>query len=145
MAPTIAMPSRPATRAIALVTPLAIPALCSSAPDSPPEPELPAESDFAQGTCREAAPDLLELGRTLPRLGDESSVPSDVQQVLADVQDRLSFFAEAAEPELAGVLPTLVERIGGVRIRAVGNTYEPDLGEDLQEAYDEVLAACTAG
>ena len=116
---------------------------CSSSPDGPSEPELPAEEDFAQGTCREAAPDLLELGRTLPRLGDDATVPQDVQQVLADVQDRLSLVAEAAEPELG--LPTLVERIGGVRIRAVGNTYEPSLGADLQEAYDDVLAACTAG
>ena len=116
---------------------------CSSSPDSPPQPELPAESEFAQGTCREAAPDLLELGRTIPRLGDDGEVPAGVQSTLADVQDRLAFFGEAAEPELAGVLPTLVERIGGVRIRAVGNTYEPSLGEDLQEAYDEVLATCT--
>ena len=116
---------------------------CTSGPDSPPEPELPAEADFAEGPCREAAPDLLELGRALPRLGDDGSVPTDVQQVLADVQDRLSFFTETAGPELAEVLPTLVERIGGVRIRAVGNTYEPSLGEDLQAAYDEVLAVCT--
>ena len=116
---------------------------CSSSPESPPEPELPAEADFAEGTCREAAPDLLELGRTIPRLGDDGTVPADVQATLADVQDRLVFFGEAAEPELAEVLPTLVERLGGVRIRAVGNTYEPSLGEDLQEAYDEVLATCT--
>jgi hypothetical protein len=116
---------------------------CSSSPDEPPRPELPDESDFAQGTCQEAAPDLLELGRALQRLGDGGSVPPDVQQVLADVQDRLSLFAEAAEPGLAPALPTLVERIGGVRIRAVGNTYEASLGEDLQTAYDEVLAVCT--
>ena len=118
---------------------------CSSEPDRPAEPELPAESDFAQGTCQAAAPDLLELGRTLPRLGDDATVPEDVQQVLADVQDRLSLFAEAAEPELTEVLPVLVERIGGVRIRAVGNSYEPSLGEDLQAAYDDLLAVCTAG
>ena len=116
---------------------------CTSSPDEPAEPELPAEADFAQGTCREAAPDLLELGRALPRLGDDSSVAPEVQQVLADVQDRLAFFAEVPEPALSVVLPTLVERIGGVRIRAVGNTYEPRLGEDLQAAYDEVLEVCT--
>ena len=116
---------------------------CSSSSDGPPEPELPAESDFAQGTCREAAPDLLELGRTLPRLGDDSTVPTDVQQTLADVQDRLASFAQAADPAAAQTLPTLVERIGGVRIRAVGNTYEQSLGEDLQAAYDDVLTACT--
>ena len=118
---------------------------CSSSPESPPEPELPAEADFAEGTCREAAPDLLELGRTIPRLGEDSTVPADVQATLADVQDRLAFFAEAPDPELAEALPVLQERIGGVRIRAVGNTYEPTLGEDLREAYDEVLTVCTAG
>lgn len=116
---------------------------CSSGSDGTSEPELPAASDFAQGTCAQAAPDLLELGRTLPRLGDEESVPSEVQQTLADVQERLALFAEGADPDVAAVLPTLVERIGGVRIRAVGNTYEPSLGEDLQVAYDEVLAVCT--
>lgn len=116
---------------------------CSSAGDGPAEPELPAVSDFAQGTCREAAPDLLELGRTVPRLGDDGTVPPEVQQALADVQDRLASFAEVPDPELGAALPTLVERIGGVRIRAVGNTYEPGLGEDLQAAYDDVLGACT--
>lgn len=111
--------------------------------DEPSRPALPAEDDFAEGTCRQAAPDLLELGRTLPRLGDGPEVPPEAQQVLADVQDRLVLLTETAEPELTEVLPTLVERIGGVRIRAVGNTYEPGLGEDLQVAYDDVLAACT--
>ena len=116
---------------------------CSSSPDEAPQPELPAEGDFAEGTCQGAAPDLLALGRALPRLGDDGTVPQDVQQVLADVQERLSLFTETAEPELVPALPTLVERIGGVRIRAVGNTYEASLGEDLQAAYDDVLGACT--
>jgi hypothetical protein len=116
---------------------------CSSSSDGPPEPELPAEADFAAGSCREAAPDLLELGRTIPRLGDDASVPREVQQSLADVQDRLASFAQAPEPELTDVLPVLVERIGGVRIRAVGNSYDPSLGEDLQQAYDEVISTCT--
>lgn len=117
---------------------------CSSGADGPAEPQLPAESAFADGTCRVAAPDLLELGRTLPRLGEDSTVPADVQQTLGQLQDSLAVFAEAPDPTLAELLPTLVERIGGVRIRAVGNTYEPALGEDLREAYDEVLATCTA-
>jgi hypothetical protein len=128
--------------AVLLCVPLLL-AGCTSSPDGPAEPELPAETDFAQGTCREAAPDLLALGRALPRLGDDGSVPTEVQQDLADVQDRLSSFAEVPGPALGAVLPTLVERIGGVRIRAVGNTYEPRLGEDLQASYDDVLAACT--
>ena len=70
-------------------------------------------------------------------------MPVEEQQVLADVQDRLSSFAAVPEPPLDALLPTLVERIGGVRIRAIGNTYEQGLGEDLQAAYDDVLEACT--
>ena len=130
--------------AVLVCVPLLV-AGCTSSADVPAEPELPAEADFAQGTCREAAPDLLELGRTLPDLGDDETVPREVQQSLADVQDRLASFAQVPDPELGDALPTLVERIGGVRIRAVGNTYEPGLGEDLQAAYDDVLGACTGG
>ncbi len=116
---------------------------CSSSPDEPPEPDLPAETAFAEGTCRSAAPDLLDLGRTIPRLGKDAEVAPEVQESLRATQDRLALFAEGTEPQYAQALGTLVERIGGVRIRAVGNTYEPALGEDLQDAYDEVLALCT--
>lgn len=131
----------------AVVVLLCLPLLlsaCSSSPDAPAEPELPAESAFAAGTCQEAAPDLLELGRTLPRLGEGPTVDADVQASLGELQDRLVLFQETAEPEVGVLLSTLVERIGGVRIRAVGNTYEPSLGEDLSQAYDEVLSTCTA-
>lgn len=129
-----------------LVLPLVLTA-CSSAPDAPDapkEPALPAESAFAEGTCRVAAPDLLDLGRALPRLGDDGTVGQDVQATLQETQDRLSLVAQTAEPDLAPALSTLVERIGGVRIRAVGNTYEPSLGEDLRTALDDVLDVCTA-
>ncbi len=124
---------------VLLLVPLLL-AGCSSAPD---QPELPAESAFRDGTCRVAAPDLLDLGRALPRLGDDGTVGRDVQQTLSETQDRLFALSEGAEPEYAGVLDELVERIGGVRIRAVGNTYEPSLGQDLQDSYDEVLLVCT--
>ena len=113
---------------------------CSSGPD---EPDLPAESAFREGTCAAAAPDLLELGRTLPKLGDDGSVEAEVQQTLEQVQDRLFALSEGAEPEYAPALSELVERIGGVRIRAVGNTYDPELGADLQTSLDEALSLCT--
>lgn len=126
-----------------LVLPLLLTA-CSSSPDEPEEAALPAESEFAEGTCRVAAPDLLDLGRALPRLGDGGTVESDVQATLQETQDRLFLVAQTAEPELAPALSGLVEGIGGVRIRAVGNSYEPSLGEDLQASFDEVLQVCTA-
>jgi hypothetical protein len=125
-----------------LVLPLLL-AGCSSS-SQPEEPELPAESAFAEGTCRSAAPDLLDLGRTIPRLGDDGSVDQQLQARLQETQDRLDFAAQTAEPELAPVLSTLVERIGAVRIRAVGNTYEAELGKDLQASFDEALSACTS-
>lgn len=122
-----------------LLVPL-LAAACSSGPD---EPDLPDESAFRDGTCASAAPDLLELGRTVPQLGDDGTVEPEVQQSLQEVQDRLFALSEGAEPEYAPAFGELVERIGGVRIRAVGNTYDPELGADLQASFDEVLSLCT--
>ncbi len=125
-----------------LVLPLLLTA-CSSSPDAPEEPQLPAESAFAEGTCRVAAPDLLELGRAIPRLGDDAKVSQDVQTTLQETQDRLFLVSQTAEPQYAPALSALVESIGLVRIRAVGNTYEPSLGKNLQTTFDEVLSVCT--
>jgi hypothetical protein len=83
------------------------------------------------GTCRGSAPDLLDSAARLPRLGDDGTVPATCSRS-SPTSGPPGLFAEAAEPELAEVLPVLVERLGGVRIRAVGNSYEPSLGEDLQ-------------
>jgi hypothetical protein len=113
--------------------------------DGPSEPDVPERSDFRAGTCRTAAPDLITLGRTLPRLGDDGTVAQDVQTVLRDVQDQLVAVSAAAEPEYAAPIQELVETIGGVRLRAVGNTYEPALGDDLRSSYDRLVEACTAG
>ncbi len=125
-----------------LVLPLLLTA-CSSSPDAPEEPQLPAESAFTEGTCRVAAPDLLELGRAIPRLGDDAKVGQDVQTTLQETQDRLFLVSQTAEPQYAPALSALVESIGLVRIRAVGNTYEPSLGKNLQTTFDEVLSVCT--
>jgi hypothetical protein len=132
---------RPVRVAAALVCVPLLLAGCSSSRTSRPAGAAAEATSLRAPAASRARPP--ELGRTMPALGDDGTVPADVQQVLADVQDRLALFAEAAEPELDPVLPTLVETLGGVRIRAVGNTYEPSLGEDLQAAYDDVLAACT--
>lgn len=128
---------------LVLVLPVVL-AGCSASPGAPARPRLPGQSAFADGTCRTAAPDLLDLGRTIPRLGDDSTVAPDVQARLQKTQDRLFPVAQAAEPELAPMLSTLVERLGAVRLRAVGSTYETSLGEDLQTSFDEVVAACTS-
>ena len=50
---------------------------------------------------------------------NDSSVPVEEQQVLADVQDRLSSFAAVPEPPLDALLPTLVERLVRAEIERV--------------------------
>jgi hypothetical protein len=123
-----------------LVLPLL--AACTSSPDAPAEPALPAQSAFAEGTCRTAAPDLLELAGAIRRLGEDRSVDPEVQTALQETQRRLVGVSRTAGPELEPRLTALVQGIGAVRIRAVGNTYEPALGQDLQATFDDVLSAC---
>lgn len=115
---------------------------CTS--DGSSEPDVPDRGDFHAGSCRTAAPDLITLGRTLPRLGDDGTVAQDVQSVLRDVQDQLVAVSAAAEPEYAAPMQELVETIGGVRLRAVGNTCEPGLGDDLRSSHERLVEACTA-
>ncbi len=106
--------------------------------------DVPEESAFAEGTCRTAAPDVRAVGEAIPQLGDGGEVDDDVQDALRDAQDRLDALAGGAEPAVAPPLKELVEKIGIVRIRADGNTYEPELGEVLARSYERVLDACSA-
>lgn len=109
----------------------------------PPAPALPDASSFAAGTCQAAAPDVLAVGRAIPRFGSDKTVPGDVKTSLRDAQDRLSALAEAAEPSVRPALQDLVVSIGLLRIRADGNTYEPSLGRQVSSDYDSVVRACT--
>jgi hypothetical protein len=112
---------------------------CSSSPG----PEVPAEDAFATGTCRTAAPDVRAVGEAIPDLGDGGKVDGEVKDSLREAQDRLAALADGAEPDLQAPLRGLVEKIGIVRIRADGNTYETSQGEVLTTAYERVLDACT--
>lgn len=107
--------------------------------------DVPAEDDFAAGTCRTAAPDVRAVGEALPRLGDDGKVDADVKDELREAQDRLAAVADGAEADLAPDLQALVEAIGIVRIRADGNTYESAQGDALTRAYERVLDACVPG
>lgn len=116
---------------------------CSSSSEKPAGPPLPAETAFAEGACRLVAPDVVAVGRALPRLGEGGTVDQPVKDELREAQDRIFAVAETAEPQYAPALQELVVKLGAVRIRADGNTYEPELGDRLQEAYDDVVAVCT--
>jgi hypothetical protein len=125
-------------RAVPLVLLALVLAGCTSSSD------VPAEEDFAAGTCRTAAPDVRAVGESIPRLGDDGDVADEVKDELREAQDRLAALADGAEPSLQSALQELVVAIGIVRIRADGNTYEPAQGEALTRAYEQVLEVCVA-
>jgi hypothetical protein len=111
--------------------------------ETPAGPQVPPESSFAEGTCRIAAPDVRAVGQALPRLGDQKVVDAEVQAELLEAQQRVRALAEGAEPAVKPALDDLVVKIGLVRIRAAGNSYETALGESLTRSYEQVLDVCT--
>ncbi|MEX2289740.1 MAG: hypothetical protein WD794_05365 [Mycobacteriales bacterium] len=106
-------------------------------------PDVPEESAFAEGTCRTAAPDVRAVGQSLPELGEGGRVDPQVRDALREAQDRLDALADGAEPALRPALTDLVQKIGIVRIRADGNTYEPQFGDGLTSSYAQVVQLCT--
>lgn len=130
-------------RAALLLGACALLVACTDSPEQSPPVELPPTTAFAEGTCRSAAPALRELAQLLPDLGEDGTLDADQQETLRDTQDELFALTGAVEPERDRALTDVVERIGGVRIRAAGNSYEPLLGEQLQESVDAMVADCT--
>lgn len=104
---------------------------------------LPAEDAFRDGDCRTAAPEILAIGRTLPRLDAKRTLPQEVKDVLQDSQAVLFAIAERAEATVKPKLSDTVEKIGIVRIRADSNTYEAAQGEGLRRSYEALVQACT--
>ena len=125
----------------ALLVPLMLTTGCSE--DRTPADDVPAAESFADGTCSTVAEDVRTLGRLLPELGDGPSVDPEVLDGLRASQEAVRAVADGAEPRLQEPLKALSQAVGFVRIRGVGNTYEPFVGERAQEAYEEVVAACT--
>ena len=107
------------------------------------EPDVPPADAFADGTCSTVAEDVRTIGRLLPTIGDGPKVDQEVLDGLRTSQDGLRAVAEGAEPALQGPLQKLSQAVGFIRIRGVGSTYEPFLGEDAQQAYEKVLDVCT--
>jgi hypothetical protein len=114
---------------------------CSSS--SSDGPEVPPESAFTEGTCRTAAPDVRAVGEAVSRLGEGGEVDAEVKESLRESQGRLRAVADGAQEELEPLLEDLIQKIGIVRIRADGNTYEPQFGESLTRSYEQVVSVCT--
>ena len=128
-------------RATLLLVPLLLATGCSA--DDAPGDDLPSVESFAEGTCSTVAEDVRTIGRLLPELGDGPTVDPEVLDALRTSQDAVRAVADGAEPGLQEPLKQLSQAVGFVRIRGVGNTYEPFIGEQAQEAYEEVVAVCT--
>lgn len=125
-----------------LLVPLLLATGCTGGSD--PEQDVPPVEAFADGTCSTVAEDVRTLGRLLPEIGDGPSVDDEVLEALRTSQEALRAVGEGAEPELQEPLKDLSQSVGFIRIRGVGNTYEPFIGERALEAYDGVVRACTA-
>ena len=108
-------------------------------------PKQPSTTAFAPGTCRAAAPEVLQLGRDVRRLGNGPDVSTSRVEALTSAQDRLDGIASGAEASYAPSLRRLVTAVGLVRLRAHTGSYSPALGRDAMSAYDGVLAVCTRG
>jgi hypothetical protein len=124
-----------------LLVPLLLATGCTG--DAAPGDDVPSAESFADGTCSTVAEDVRTIGRLLPEIGDGPSVDPEVLDTLRTSQEGLRSVAEGAEPELQGTLQELSRSVGFIRIRGVGNTYEPFIGEQAQQAYDRVVDACT--
>ncbi|MBC7678296.1 MAG: hypothetical protein H7233_04820 [Pseudorhodobacter sp.] len=136
-------PARPTAALLGLLMLAACTSSGSSGPSASAGPRVPAESDFTAGTCASLAPDVIAIGKDIPRLGSGGDVDQEVKDSLRDAQDRIFAVAQAAEPEVKPALDDFVIKIGIVRVRADGNSYATSLGDLLTTAYDGVLAVCT--
>ncbi|MCU1589438.1 MAG: hypothetical protein JWP11_694 [Frankiales bacterium] len=106
--------------------------------------QQPPVSSFADGTCRIAAPDVLAIGKAGESLGSGRTISAGAKTSIRDAQQGLRTVAEGAEPAYKPALEALAVSAGFVRIRADGNTYEPQLGRQLMTDYAAVLKACRA-
>ena len=103
---------------------------------------LPAEDTFADGVCRNTAPDILAIGRALPALGSKG-LDQGVKDTLRDAQAVLAAGAGSAPGQVKPALSDLADKAGLVRTQAEANSYDKAQGQQLRAAYEAALRACT--
>lgn len=122
----------------ALVTACLLATACSGGGGS----EEPSVSSFHAGPCRQAAPGVLAVRRSVRGLGDGARVPSDTQTALAKAQLQLKPATTGSDPVSTQAL-LLFQQTGYVRLLAVGNSYDPAKGARLLTALDTFITSCT--
>ena len=100
---------------------------CSGS-SSPSAFRQPAVSDFAAGTCRTVAPDVLSIGKDAQRLGAGGEVKADVLTSLETAQSGIRPPVEAAEPAYKPALPKRGVSVGLGRLHATGGRCRPHAG-----------------
>lgn len=114
----------------------------AAAPSQTPFPQ-PSAAQFTDGPCRIGADAVLAIGRDARALGDAPTPPVEVRDRLSQAQDRLVALQAGLDATLAPAFERVVTAIGLVRLQADGNSYVPETGQNLQAAYDGLVAACT--
>ncbi len=108
-------------------------------PTSTPTPRI---QQFAAGTCRSAAGNILALGDIARRLTGQATVPVADQTALRTYQKSLIRILPTANPATRQPLQDLITAIGFVRIRVDSNNYQPALMNDMAQAQASVQSAC---
>ena len=132
----------PAPLALAVCS-LALTACSGDSDKGPTTPKQPAESAFAEGTCRSIAPDVLSIGKDARSLGKGGDVDKAVLARLEQAQTRLRAVVEGAEPSYKPAIDKLVVAVGLVRFQAQAGRYQPMTGANLVASYDGVVDVCT--
>ena len=105
----------------------------------PPRPTSP------QGTCREAAPDLLELGRTIPRLGDDGTVPATCSRSSPTCRTGSPCSPRPPSPTSPRSSRRWSSGSAGCASAPSATPTNPSWGTTCEASYDEVLGVCTGG
>lgn len=129
------------TAALPLLLALTAVASCSSSSSS--EPKQPAVSAFTAGTCRVAAPDVLQIGRAAYRLPGKGEPSSSLLGDLASAQDRLRQLEPGAEPAYRPALSKLIVTVGLIRLSSSVGSYRPAQATTLRADYAAVVKICT--
>lgn len=116
---------------------------CSSSDDGSGPFRPPSAAALAAGPCALVADDVVALGRTAHDLRGVKAPSDAVRTALSEEQDRLSGFADAADPSVKPQLEQLVLRTGLVRVQADTRLVTADQVEGMTTAYLAAAKACT--
>ena len=130
-------------RTAALPLLIAVTAVAGCSSSSASGLKQPAVSAFTAGTCRVAAPDILQTGRAAYRLPGKGQPSSSVLADLASAQGRLRQLEPGAEPAYRPALSKLIVTVGLIRLSSGVGSYQPAQATTLRADYTAAVKTCT--